>query len=127
MLEPSRRTSPLCQCLETLSFMRFRERRNVVLPDPVGPDQSRDGALGDRDVDVRQHCGGAEAERQFFCLHGGRRRRLVHVNDAGVLLRCSSRVSSTNSCGGSAGLAIRRASHNVATLGGPIERKMNGR
>ena len=37
MLEPSRRTSPRCQCLLTLSFMRLRERRNVVLPEPVGP------------------------------------------------------------------------------------------
>lgn len=34
---PSRRTSPLCQCLETLSFIRLSERRNVVLPEPVGP------------------------------------------------------------------------------------------
>ena len=37
MLEPSSSTSPLCQCLDTLSFMRLRERRKVVLPEPVGP------------------------------------------------------------------------------------------
>src|SRR5579875_3861793 len=37
MLEPSSSTSPLCQCFATLSFIRLTERRNVVLPDPVGP------------------------------------------------------------------------------------------
>src|SRR5271170_3800481 len=46
MLEPSRNTSPLCQCLATRSFMRLRERRNVVFPDPVGPIKAVMAPLG---------------------------------------------------------------------------------
>lgn len=46
MLAPSKSTSPLCQCLATLSFIRLRERRNVVLPDPVGPIKAVISPLG---------------------------------------------------------------------------------
>ena len=46
MLDPSKSTSPRCQDLATLSFIRFKDRRKVVLPEPVGPIRAVMAPLG---------------------------------------------------------------------------------